>query len=70
MAKITFKRLLCFALVLLMLSLAACSESANAKEGLVIACGKGAVRVLELQAPGGKRMKSEDYLRYGYHTTR
>ena len=36
---------------------------ANAKEGLVIACGEGAVRILELQAPGGKRMKSEDYLR-------
>ncbi len=32
-------------------------------EGLVIACGDGAVRVLEVQAPGGKRMKTEDYLR-------
>ena len=29
----------------------------------VIACGSGAVRVLEVQAPGGKQMKSEDYLR-------
>ena len=33
------------------------------KAGLVIACGNGAVRILELQAPGGKKMKAEDYLR-------
>lgn len=33
------------------------------KQGLVIACGKGAVRILEVQAPGGKRMRAEDYLR-------
>ena len=33
------------------------------KSGLVIACGSGAVRVLEVQAPGGKQMKAEDYLR-------
>ena len=51
---------------------AACAEGggtpgsilkADPKEGLVIACGKGAVRILELQAPGGKRMRAEDYLR-------
>ena len=36
---------------------------ADPKNGLKIACGDGAVRVLELQAPGGKAMKSEDYLR-------
>ncbi len=36
---------------------------ADPKEGLVIACGEGAVRVLEVQAPGGKRMRAEDYLR-------
>ena len=36
---------------------------ADPKEGLVIACGSGAVRVLEVQAPGGKRMRAEDYLR-------
>ena len=36
---------------------------ADPREGLVIACGCGAVRVLEVQAPGGKRMKAEDYLR-------
>lgn len=33
------------------------------KEGLVLACGEGAVRVLEIQAPGGKRMRTEDFLR-------
>ena len=36
---------------------------ADARNGLVIACGEGAVRILELQAPGGKRMRAEDYLR-------
>lgn len=36
---------------------------ADPREGLVIACGEGAVRILEVQAPGGKRMKAEDYLR-------
>ena len=37
--------------------------TADPKGGLVIACGKGAVRVLEVQAPGGRQMKAEDYLR-------
>ena len=36
---------------------------ADPKTGLIIACGEGAVRILEIQAPGGKRMKPEDYLR-------
>ena len=36
---------------------------ANPKEGLVIACADRSVRILEIQAPGGKRMKAEDYLR-------
>ncbi len=36
---------------------------ADPKAGLVIACGTGAVRVLEVQAPGGKKMRAEDYLR-------
>ena len=36
---------------------------AGPKEGLVIACGTGAVRILEVQAPGGKRMRAEDYFR-------
>ncbi|MBR0215839.1 MAG: methionyl-tRNA formyltransferase [Clostridia bacterium] len=31
--------------------------------GLVIGCGKGAVLITQLQAPGGKPMHSKDYLR-------
>ena len=37
--------------------------AADARQGLVIAAGEGAVRVKELQAPGGKPMSSKDYLR-------
>mgnify|MGYP002552624514 CR=1 FL=1 len=37
--------------------------AASPKEGLVIAAGEGAVRVLQLQAPGGKQMAAADYLR-------
>ena len=33
------------------------------KTGLVIACGEGAVEVLQLQAEGGKRMAAPDYFR-------
>ena len=33
------------------------------KEGLLVACGEGALRILELQPDGGKRMKAADYLR-------
>ena len=36
---------------------------AGGKEGLVVAAGEGAVRVLRLQAPGGKQMDARDYLR-------
>ena len=36
---------------------------ADGKNGLIIAAGENAVRVLELQAPGGKRMNAKDYLR-------
>ena len=36
---------------------------ADGKKGLLIKAGKNAVRVLELQAQGGKRMKAADYLR-------
>ena len=35
----------------------------DAKEGLVIAAVENAVRVIELQAQGGKRMNAKDYLR-------
>lgn len=33
------------------------------KKGLLVACGEGALRILELQPDGGKRMGSADYLR-------
>ena len=36
---------------------------ADPKKGLIISCGSGAVKILEIQAPGGKRMKAEEYLR-------
>ena len=32
------------------------------KEGLVVRCGEGALEILELQAPGGKRMTAKAYL--------
>ena len=32
------------------------------KEGLVVRCGEGALEVLEMQAPGGKRMAAKAYL--------
>ena len=37
--------------------------TADPKRGLTVACGEGAVRILELQAPGGKRMNASDFLR-------
>ena len=37
--------------------------TSDPRNGLVIACGEGSVKILEIQAPGGKRMKPEDYLR-------
>ena len=37
--------------------------TADPKAGLTVACGSGAVRILELQASGGKKMKAEDFLR-------
>ncbi len=33
------------------------------RKGIVVACEGGAVRITELQAPGGKRMSAADYLR-------
>lgn len=35
----------------------------DARSGLYVACGEGAVEVLELQAPGGKRMDGKSFLR-------
>ena len=37
--------------------------AADPKQGLVFACGEGAVEITELQAPGGKAMKAKDWLR-------
>ena len=39
--------------------------SADPKNGLVIGCADGAIKVLELQRQGGKRLLAEDFLR-GY----
>ena len=36
--------------------------SANPKQGLVVKCNNGAVEVIELQAPNGKRMLAKSYL--------
>jgi methionyl-tRNA formyltransferase len=32
-------------------------------EGIVVACGKGALRVTELQKPGGKRLAAGEFLK-------
>jgi len=37
--------------------------SANAQEGIVVACGDGALRLLELQKPGGKRLPAAEFLK-------
>ena len=36
--------------------------ASSPKEGLVVKCGAGALEVLEMQAPGGKRMAAKAYL--------
>jgi methionyl-tRNA formyltransferase len=33
------------------------------KKGILVRCGEGALRITQLQAPGGKRMSAADYLR-------
>jgi methionyl-tRNA formyltransferase len=37
--------------------------AANAQDGVLIACGNGALRVHELQKPGGKRLPSVEFLK-------
>ena len=37
--------------------------AADTRKGLLVACGSGALRVMELQMVGGKRMAAKDYLR-------
>ena len=39
------------------------AEMVVTEDKTAAAVGSGAVRVLEVQAPGGKQMKAEDYLR-------
>ncbi len=36
---------------------------ANKGEGLIVACKEGALEIVEMQAPGGKRLCAADYLR-------
>ncbi len=36
--------------------------ASSPKEGLVVRCGEGALEILEMQAPGGKRMPAKAYL--------
>ena len=38
---------------------------ASPKQGLIVSCGEGAVRITELQAAGGKRMSARDFLNGG-----
>ncbi len=37
--------------------------SADAQGGIVVACGEGALRLLELQKPGGKRLAAAEFLK-------
>jgi methionyl-tRNA formyltransferase len=37
--------------------------AANAQDGIVVACGDGALRLLELQRPGGKRLPAAEFLK-------
>jgi methionyl-tRNA formyltransferase len=37
--------------------------TANANDGVIVACGTGAIRVLELQKPGGKRLPVAEFLK-------
>jgi methionyl-tRNA formyltransferase len=37
--------------------------AANPQDGIVIACGEGALRIAELQKPGGKRLPAVEFLK-------
>lgn len=37
--------------------------AANSQDGVVVACGSGALRVTELQKPGGKRLPASEFLK-------
>jgi methionyl-tRNA formyltransferase len=36
---------------------------ADAQQGIVVACGQGALRLTELQKPGGKRLAAAEFLK-------
>jgi methionyl-tRNA formyltransferase len=36
--------------------------TAHANEGIIVACGKGGLRLMELQKPGGKRLSAIQFL--------
>jgi methionyl-tRNA formyltransferase len=38
-------------------------ETVPGAQGLVVACGEGALRLLEVQRPGARRVAAEDFLR-------
>jgi methionyl-tRNA formyltransferase len=37
--------------------------AADAQQGIVVACGAGALRLTELQKPGGKRLPAAEFLK-------
>jgi methionyl-tRNA formyltransferase len=37
--------------------------AADAQHGIVVACGEGALRLTELQKPGGKRLPAAEFLK-------
>src|SRR5207249_3764774 len=37
--------------------------AANAQDGVIVACGSGALRIGELQKPGGKRLPAAEFLK-------
>jgi methionyl-tRNA formyltransferase len=41
---------------------AAPGEVMDTAQGIVVGCGKGALRITELQKAGGKRMSARDFL--------
>jgi methionyl-tRNA formyltransferase len=37
--------------------------AANPQDGVIVACGEGALRITELQKPGGKRLPAAEFLK-------
>jgi methionyl-tRNA formyltransferase len=37
--------------------------AANAQDGVLIACGGGVLRLIELQKPGGKRLPAKEFIK-------